>query len=533
MTRWRPSRRVLMYGLVGAQLLVLAAIVAPQELNRALDTGPAVDLEIPQARAGKDPFRGAYVYGHSSLDLDGPTVPIPAGLRGGERVLVTFAVQPGRLPRIVAVDRARRRPPFTATGFTVSGRVVDERTRTRIRHDRLMRAHVGKPAVAIDLELPASIAVDESALAHLSGPGMVHASLHAGFFGQPYFTDVRLSGRAWPPDMRFAYDDTRQRLIVFAPREMTHAGFKRSRTTSEDDVESDLFVFDATGKELSTTPVQGRIVDGVIEADGRLLALVSQRRWSPEVSLVRYDEAGQVLQRSVPIALDRVLGFDVATASVWSVAAPTATPPQPPHFIQRVGVGGVREPRLGPFDSVPRAVVAAGDDVWVLETQRHRVTRLDAASGRVVREYRDLNDPGDIAVDGRTLYVIEANRTQLTSFADDGRLLWRVPRFQGLTWALPDGTTGGGWVGAAMFEGTKAGVLRFARDGAIARLPATARPAPRGDWERRFAGEVVRSARDGRLFFREHDAIAILGADGASLIRVIGFRLEGGPRLRS
>src|SRR5687767_13438376 len=98
MIRWRPSRRALMYGLVGAQLLVPAAIVAPQELNRALDAGATIDLEIVQARAGKDSFRGAYIYGHSALDLDGPTVPIPAGLRGGERVMVTFAAEPGRRP---------------------------------------------------------------------------------------------------------------------------------------------------------------------------------------------------------------------------------------------------------------------------------------------------------------------------------------------------------------------------------------------------------------------------------------------------
>jgi len=121
----RPSRRVVMYALVAAQLVVLAAIVAPQELNRALDTGPTVDLEIVQARAGKDSFRGAYVHGQSALDLDGATVPIPAGLRGGDRVVVTFAVQPGRRPRIGAVERWRRRPPFTATSFNIPGRVVD------------------------------------------------------------------------------------------------------------------------------------------------------------------------------------------------------------------------------------------------------------------------------------------------------------------------------------------------------------------------------------------------------------------------
>ena len=533
MTRWRPSRRLLMYGLVGAQLLVLVAVVAPQELNRALDTGPTADLEILQARAGKDAFRGAYVHGNSALDLDAATVPVPLGLRGGQRVMVTFATQPGRRPRIVAVERVRR-PPFTATSFTIPGRVVGEPHRTsRSWRDGRVRASVGKPAVTIDLELPATIAVDESALAHLTGPGMVHASLHAGFLGQPYFSDVRLSGRAWAPDARFAYDDARQRLIVFAPREMTLADLKHRGAESDAGVRSDVFFFDATGKEVSAAEVEGRIVEGVVEADGHLLTLVARQRWSSDVSLVRLDERGQAVERSVPIALDRVLGFDAASATVWNVTAPTAARAEPPHFVQRTGVAGIREPRLGPFDSVPRAVVSVGADVWVLETKRHRVTRVEAASGRFVREYRDLNDPAEIAVDGGALYVIEANRTQLTRIAEDGRIVWRVPRFQGLTWVVPDPVGGGGWVGAAMFEGAPANVLRFDRDGAIARLPASARPAPRGDWERRIAGDVVRSARDGRLFFREHEAIAILSADGAAVTRVIGFRFPGGPRLRS
>lgn len=533
MTGWRPSRRQLMYGLIGAQVLVLAAIVAPQELNRALDASPPVDLEILHARAGKDAFRGAYVHGTSALDLDAATVPIPLGLRSGERVMVTFATQPGRRPRIVAVDRGRR-PPFTATSFAIPGRVVGERDGTsRGWRAGRVRASVGKPAVTIDLDLPSTVAVDESALPHLTGPGMVRASLHAGFLGQRYFTDVRLAGRAWTADARFAYDEARQRLIVFAPREMTLADLKRGGAESDGQIRSDVFVFDTTGKEVGAAEVEGRIVDGIVEADGHLLALVARQRWSSEVSLVRLDERGQALQRSVPIALDRVLGFDAASGSIWSVAAPTVARPEPPHFVQRTGVAGIREPRLGPFQSIPRAVVSVGDDMWVLETKRHRVTRLDAASGRVVREYGDLNDPAEIAVDTRTLYVIEANRTQLTRVDEDGRIAWRVPRFQGLTWAVPDTAGGGGWLGAAMFEGAPAGILRFDRAGAITRLPATARPAARGDWERRIAGDVVRSARDGRLFFREHEAIAILSADGAAITRVIGFRFPGGPRLRS
>ena len=107
MTRVRPSRRVLMYGLVAAQLLVLAAIVAPHELNMALDKGPTVDVEILQAHGAKDPFRGAYVSGQSALDLEASHAPLPAGLRDGDRVLVVFAVDRGRRPRIKAVERGR------------------------------------------------------------------------------------------------------------------------------------------------------------------------------------------------------------------------------------------------------------------------------------------------------------------------------------------------------------------------------------------------------------------------------------------
>jgi hypothetical protein len=529
MSRPQPTRRVMMYALVTAQLVVLAAIIAPQELNMALDTGPTVDVEMLQSRGEKDPFRGTYVRGQSAIDVEGSAVVLPAGLRGGDRVLVTFTVQPGRRPRIFAVERGWRAPPFTATTFSIPGLVVDERGRTSVRRreGRLM-AYVGKPAVTIALDLPSSIAVDESSLAHLSGPSIVRASLHAGFLGHRYFTDVTLTGRQWSPDVRFAYDDARQRLVVLAPRETM-----RGAPGSDAAVRSDLFFFDGAGKEVGAAEVQGRVVDAVIEPDSNVLALVSDHRWSSEVSLRRLGEDGRVLQQTAPIAFDRVLGFDAATGSVWIVAAPTSAKPEPPHFIQRTTVAGPRGPRLGPFDSVPRAVLSIGDEVWVLETQRHRVTRVDGASGRVVREYRDLNDPAELAVHRGTLYVIEANRTQLTCIAEDGRIVWRVPRFHGLTWTVPDPATDGGWVGAAMFEGMPAGVLRFERDGAISRVAASARPAPRGDWQRRLGHDVVRSDRDGRLFFLEHEAVSILGADGASVTRVIGFRFPSGQRLRS
>ena len=530
MSLGRPSRRVVMYGLVAAQLLILVAIVAPHELNMALDRGPTVDLELVQARAAKDSFRGAYVSGQSALELDGSGVPMPAGLRGGDRVLVKFDVQAGRRPRMVAVERERRTAPFTPMSFTIPGHVVGDRPRMPgRRHERGLRVYVGKPAVAIDLDLPASIAIDEAAFAQLSGPSIVRASLHAGFLGHRYFTDVRLAGRAWPTDVRFVWDDARQRLVVAAPNELPHG----SRGWADDAVRTDLFVFDAAGKELAAASVQGRVADAVVEADGRLLALVSAQRWSSEVALVRLTEDGQVVQRSGPMLLDRVLGFDAATGSVWTVAGPTPVPAQGPHFVQRFGLAGLQEPRLGPFDSAPRAVVSVGDDVWVLENQRHRITRLDAASGRVLREYRDLNDPVDIAVDRGTLYVIEAHRTQLTAIAEDGRVLWRVPRFHGLTWAVADPVRGGGWIGASTFEGAAAGVLRFERDGVVTRLPAMVKTAPRADWPRRVSSDVVRSARDGRLVFLAPEAIAIMSADGASVTRVTGFRFPTERRLRS
>lgn len=526
----RPARRGLMYGVVGAQLVVLAAIVAPEELNRALDAGPAVEVEIVHARAARDPFRGAYVVGESGLDLDGRSAVLPAdGLRHGERVLVTFAVGPNGA-RIKGVERGRRATPFTATSFSVPGRVLGPGDRPyRMHREGRLIAAVGTPPVSIALDLRASIAVDDAALARLAGPGLVRASLHAGFLGRPYFTDVRLSGRAWPPDVRFAYDDTRERLLVLAPRDTAGRAITAGALPL-----TDLFVFDAAGRELAASEVQGRVIDAVGQEDGHLLALVSDRWAHSEVSLARLGPEGQVLQRSAPLVLDRVLGFDAAASGVWVLVAPTSSSrPQPSHFIQRVTVAGIQSPALGPFESSPRGVVARGAEVWVVETERHRVTRLDATTGRTLREYRDLTGPSELAVDGAGAYVIEANRTQLTRLADDGSVAWRVSGFRELAWAVPEPGTGGGWVGASMFEGATAGVLRFGAGGAITRVAATAKPAPPGGWRRRIGPAAIRSARDGRLVLLEPEAIAILSADGATIRRVPGFRFKSEPRLRS
>jgi hypothetical protein len=517
-----------MYLIVAAQLGVLATIIAPQELNRALDSGPTVDVEIAQARVGRDNFRGAYVYGQSALDLDARGASLPAGLRAGERVLVSFAVEPNRRPRISSVERGRRGAPFTPTSFTLPGRVLDERGGGRyVRHDGLI-ARVGTPSVAIALDLPSSIAVDDAAVTRLSGPSLVRASLHAGYLGHPYFTDVRLTGRGWPSDMRFVWDDARERLLVFAPREaMTYvSGGGRTPTPS------DLFVFDAAGKELSNRDIQGYVLDATVDAEGQVLALMTSQRWNhSEVSVVRLDEDGRAGERSPPIALDRVLGFDVGSQGVWVLAGPVSSPRKPPYFVQRLTVTGLREPKLGPFESVPRAVVSAGNEAWVVENERHRITRWDA-SGRQTREYRDLNGPLEIAVDAGGAYVIEASRTQLTRLTEDGRVAWRVPRFQALTWAIAE-SGGGGIVAASTFEGAQAGLLKVSADGAISPLPATARPQPRNDWQRHVGSGVVRSVRDGRLLFIENEAIAILSADGTTLTRVVGFRLPTEQRLRS
>jgi hypothetical protein len=523
------SRRGLMYALVAAQLLVLAAIVGPQELNMALDASPAIDVEIINARASRDAFKGAHVRGESALDLEGRAAVLPAGgVRPGDRVLVTFAVAPDGRPRISGVERGRRARPFTATSFAIPGRVIDDRDPSSAgwREGQLI-ARVGDPPLRVALELPATIAVDESAVTRLAAPGLVRASLHAGFLGRPYFTDVRLAGHGWTADARFVYDDTRGRLMVLSPREMTGRA-----SVSDARVRSDVFVFDGTGREVVARELDGRVVDAAVASDGRVLALVSADRWSyAQVSLVQLAEDGQVLQRSVPVAFDRVLGFDAPTGSLWILAGPTSARPEPPHFIQRMAVTGLREPRLGPFDSVPRLVLSPAGDVWVVETERHRLTRLDGASGRVVREYRDLNSPVDVAVDAGSIYVIEANRTQLTRLAEDGRVVWRVPRLSGLTWVVAEPGAGGGWVGASRFDGAAAGLLRFGLDGAMARVGAAAQPAPRARL-RRIGADGIRSA-DGRLFFFERQAIAILSPDGATVTRVVGFRFPAAQRLRS
>lgn len=529
----RVSRRSLMYLIVAAQVAILAAIVVPQELNIALDSGVTVDIEVAQAHVRTDPFRGAYVSGRSALDLDGRTAMLPRErLRPGEHVLVFFTPEAGHPPRIARVERERRvAPPFTSTSFSIPGRVRESGDRSPARgpHGDLV-ARVGDPPVSIDLELPASIPVDASAAERLAGPSLIRARLHAGFLGRRYLTDVRLIGRAWPPDVSFAYDATRQRLVVLAPRQARYRG----PGSRDDTPRSDVFVFDAAGKEVAAAEVEGRLIDGALDSDGHMVALVSDKRWSQaEVSLAQIDERGQVLRRSAPIAFDRILGFDGATGSAWILTGPPSRR-RPPHFVQRLTLEGLRQPRLGPFASVPKALRSVDGQLWAVETDRHRITRLDLESGRTTAEYRDLNGPIDVAVDGGSIYVIEAKRTELARLAEDGRVLWRIPRFQGLAWVVPEPGTGGGWVGASRYDGRPGGVLRFGADGSISPVAPGASPEIRSAWRRRRLGtDAVRSVRNGRLYFLEKDAIAILGVDDATVTRVVGFRFPGTPRLRS
>lgn len=533
MIRW-PTRfagRGLMYLIVGFEMLVLSSIVASQELNRTLDSEPGIDLEIVRARARKDPFRGAYVSGDSALDLDGRDAAVPPDrLRPGDKVLVFFAVEPPRRPRITRVQRGSRgAPPFSPTSFTIPG-TVRGRDNARTMSDGGLVVRLGDPTVWIQLALPASIPVDESAVAELAGPSLIRARLHKGFLEHRYLDDVRLIGRGWTSDVSFVHDPKRDRLVVLAPREMQYQG-----ATTEDKPRTDVFFFDALGTEAGTATVPGRVIEAVVDpAAGHLLALVSDQRWGhSEVALTRIGEDGQVTQRGTLIAFDRILGFDPATSGLWTLVGLASTRSAGPFFIERMPFAGPPGPRLGPFVSIPRSVLSQGAEVWVLETEQHRLTRVEVASGRTLREYRDLNGPTDVAVETGAVYVIEANRTQLTKLSDDGRVLWRVPRFLGLAWILADPGTGGAWAGASMFDGKAAGIVKVGVDGAISPVSADTKTEARVDWRRRrLTADAVRSARTGGLYFLDHRGVVIVGPDGALLKRLEGYRFSTEQRLR-
>ncbi len=532
--RW--SRRGLMYLIVGVQVLILGAIVASQEINRALDSSVPVDLEISQAQARKDPFRGASVSGQPALDLDGTNATVPAErFQPGERVLVFFAREPGRRPRITQVERRgwRADPLFGADNFSVPGRVQREgRARSFSGGGGGLVARVGKPPVRVELEVPASIPIEDASLEQLSGPSLIRASLRRGFLGHRYLTDVRLIGRGWTGEISFAYDQTRDRLIVLAPKQER---FDPRRSSTDRQGRSEIFFFGGEGKEIGSAEVAGRLVEGAINpADGTLLGLLTKEAWGHStVYLVRIGENGQIVQQGQQIEYERVVGVNAGEGAMWVLVGAPGSPLQPPFFVDSMTLAGLKGQRLGPFASKPRVVHTSGQQVWVVEPEQHRVTRLDRSTGRIEREYRDVNRPTDIAVDAGGLVLIEANQTQLSRFSHEGQLVWRIPRFQGLAWVIPDGASGGGWVGAQRFEGREGGVFRYEPDGKVTRVSGLVAPRVTSEWNRgRLAPEAIREARQGRVYIREGQAISILGGDGTLLKRIEGFRYKTEQRVR-
>jgi hypothetical protein len=529
---WSPRR--LMYLVVGLQVLILGAIVASQEVNRLFDSSPAVDLEIPDAQAQKDPFRGAFLSGQPMLNLDGTGAALPSGkLQPGERVLVFFAVEPAKRPRISAVERRGwgREPLFQSNQFSIPGKVRREgESWSYSRYGRDLVIGVGRPPVSVELDLPASIPIDEVLMRQFPGPSMVRAALRQGFLGHRYLADVRLSGRRWTPDITFAFDEARDRLVVLAPKPVRWD----PRRSGDFVPQSEVFVFDGVGNEVRSAEVAGRFVEGAVNpSDGTVWALVSAEQWgNVTVQFVQLREDGTILQRGPQIASERIVGFEAGEGALWVLAGPPTASARAPFFVERMTLAGSQGPRLGPFASKPQDALARGQQVWVLEPEQHRVARLDW-TGRIEQEYRDLNRPTHIAVDQGTLVVIEANQTQLSKFSPDGRALWRIPRFQGLSWILREAGTGGGWVGAQRFEDQEGGVFRFEADGKISRLAVRVSPRMTGEWNRgRLALDAVWEARQGRMYVREGQAIVILGRDGVLLKRVEGFRYAKEQPLR-
>ncbi len=532
--RWGWSRRRIMYLIVGLQVLILGGIVASQEINRLFDSSLAVDLEIPDAQAQKDPFRGAFIAGQPMLNLDGTGAALPSGkLQPGERVLVLFVVEPGKRPRISAVERRGwgREPVFDANQFSIPGKVRREgESWSYSRYGRDLVIRVGSPPVSVELDLPASIPIDDAVMRQLPGPSMVRAALRQGFLGHRYLADVRLSGRRWTPDITFAFDEARDRLVVLAPKPVQWD----PRRSGDFVPRSEVFVMDGAGNEVRSAEVAGRFVEGAVNpSDGTVWALVSAEQWgNVTVQFVQLREDGIILQRGPQIASERIMGFEAGEGALWVLAGPPTASPRAPYFVERLTLAGSLGPRLGPFATKPQGVLAQGQQIWVLEPEQHRVTRLDW-TGRIEQEYRDVNRPMHMSVDQGTLVVIEANQTQLSKFSPDGRGLWRIPRFQGLCWILREAGTGGGWVGAQRFENQEGGVFRFEADGKISRLPVRVSPRMTGEWNRgRLAPDAVWEARQGRIYVREGQAIVILGRDGVLLKRVEGFRYAKEQPLR-
>jgi hypothetical protein len=521
----RPSRRTLLYVLVVLQLVFLGGIVAVHELNRALDWGPGVRLEIPEANASNDPFRGPTVRGHPALNLDGAQVAVPAGLAPGDAVLVYFAPESGKPPRVAQVQRRRwgADPLFGPDLFSIPGRVVAP-AGGRGRHTgRPITLSVGTPPVSVALDLPDAIPVADAALDSLTTPTPILGTLRRGAFGHRFLTDLYATGQTFPSQMTLAYDPVRDRLAIAAG----HVE-RADRRHSLDDrpAGSSLFFFDGSGKEVASAEIAGHVFETVHNPrDGTLLALLSQQRYlAGPVQLAQLRDDGTIVRRSPQIHSDRILGFDRDAGEAWALIGTTMASPQPPFIVQRFGLDGFVGPRIGPVASRPRSLLVAERSLWIVETDEHRVSRYDL-SGTLRREYRDLNKPTEIAVDGGSLLVVEANQTQLTRFAADGSVLWRAPRFQGLAWIVPEPRTGEGWVAATRYENSPSGVFRYGPDGRIVRLPLTFTPRAFADWTRgRLGGDVIGDLGRGRLYVREGQAVAIVGTDGGLIRRVDTFR---------
>lgn len=520
-----PSRRTLLYVLVGLQLTLLGGIVAVHELNRALDWGPGVALEIPRANASTDPFRGAAVRGHPALDLDGTHVAAPVGLAPGDAVLVFFVVESGKPPRIVQVERRRwgADPLFSPELFSIPGRVVAPAGSPHRRAVQQITLRVGEPPVSVALDLPDTIPVADAALDQLTVPAPLVGSLQRGALGHRFMTDLYIAGQTFPPRMSLAYDPARDRLTIAAGKSERVDRHPRLR---DQVILSDLFLFDGAGKEVASTDIPGHIFETVHSPrDGALLALLSEERYTAgPVRLAQIGEYGAIVRRSPQIHSDRILGFDRDTGDIWALIGTTVASPLPPFAVQRFGFDGFSGPRVGPFASRPRALLVAERRLWIVETDEHRVSRYDL-SGALRREYRDLHRPTEIAVDSGSLLVVDANRTQLTRFAADGSVLWRAPRFEGLAWILPEPRTGGGWVAATRYEGAAGGIFRYEADGRIVPFLKSIVPHAGADGTRgRLAGDAIGDLSRGRFYVREGHAFAIVGTHGALIRRVDTFR---------
>ena len=520
-----PSRRTLLYVLVALQLAFLGGIVAVHELNRALDWGPGVQLEIPEVNASNDPFRGPAVRGYPALNLDGAHVEAPAGHAPGDAVLVFFAPESGQRPRVVQVQRRRwgADPLFGPDLFSIPGRVVSPAGGRGQHTGRQITLNLGTPPVSVALDLPDAIPVADATLDVVTTPTPILATLRRGAFGHRFLTDLYATGQTFPSQMTLAYDPARDRLAIAAGRierpDRHHSPEDRPATSS-------LFLFDGSGKEAASAEIAGHVFETVhAPRDGALLALLSPQRYlAGPVQLVQLRNDGTIVRRSPQIHSDRIIGFDRDVGEAWALIGTMMASPQPPFIVQRFGFDGFVGSRIGPIASRPRSLLVAERSLWIVETEEHRVSRYDL-SGALRREYRDLNKPTEIAVESGSLLVVEANQTQLTRFAADGSVLWRAPRFQGLAWILPEPRTGEGWVAAARYENAPGGVFRYGAGGRIARLPLTVTPRAFSDGTRgRLGGDVIGDLDRGRLYVREAQAVAIVGTDGGLIRRVDTFR---------